>query len=439
MAGKEGGSIDVHQKLTDAYFANDDVYINMARESGVSLTELLESRIPPKERSRLGASVVEVMMWHRNKVDLIGRGYSNSSPVNKVGDFTNETFNKSVDAKFFWEFNEDQYCRTLQTGASPEELASISPDTRNPGETDRLSSLAGLAENTAENQWDEQPMILSKQWQPQIDYRRIVSRVQNTSRRTVRIPYNTTEEDPNEMDVTPEGVAPLVVELGYSRETLNFTGYGATLIATDDYLLDNQTTAEAIREEVMKLGMRRREALFHSLIRLAVEKCQSSNVIDFGSGIKENDWQQFRKKYENYAMNTMLGSDLSISQWETMYFGVGQNRQVTMDFFARRGTGSNPTQLNNQPAIPDYGWITREKTYFNSESSVNIGGVNIGPSRQFLITFDKRHTLRVWFRRGLSQDEMQRVPDERKMKRHLHTDVGYVCPDFHSIWCVHWG
>ena len=445
-----GGAVDRYKKLSEDYFKRPDIYGRAARKKGMSRMEFLETRIPIEERDQGGASALEIVMWHRSKVQLIGRGYSQSSPLIDVGDFTSEQFNKTTDAKLFWEFAEDSYCGCLQTGASPEELANISPDRRNPETMDRLETLAGLSENTAENPYDEQPMILSKQWEPQIDYRRVVARVQNTSRQTVRIPYNTTEEggddgEINEQDITPEGVAPLVVELGYSRDTLDFNGYGATLIATDDYLLDNQTTAEAIREEVMKLGMRRREALFHELILLVASKVKTARSIDFTSsagytdGLTQENWNKFRKVYENYAMNIMIGGPNSISEWETMYFGVGGNQTVTMDFFARKGRGSNPMVLNNQPSIPDYGWINREKTLFNSSSdTISIGEETNVDADQFLITFDRRHTLRVWFRRGLAQDEMERVPGERKMKRHLHTDVGYIVPDEHSIWMVNW-
>ena len=447
--GQEGGTIDRHEKLTESYFKNPAPYRKLARKRGVSETELLESRIPPKHRSKIGASVVEVMMWHRHKVDLLSRGYSNASPVNEIGDLTSEEFNKTTDAKLYWEWNEDSFCRTLQMGCSPEELAEISPDTRNPGDQkDRLATLAGLGANTAENPYDEQPMILSKQWSPQIDYRRIVSRVQNTSRQTVRIPYNTTEEgDVEEMDVTPEGVAPLVVELGYSRQTLDFTGYGATLIATDDYLLDNQTTAEAIREEVMKLAMRRREALFHSLIIEVYIKRPSANFMWLGTDttgeISSAKWNLFRKKYENYNMDLMLGTPLAISDWEDMYFGTGGDRTVTMEFFARRGRGTSPGQLNETPTIPDYGWVSREDTKY-VDTAANIGTVDgaVVPSgrtiERFVITFDRRHTLRVWFRRGLAQDEMERIPGERKMARHFHTDVGYIVPDANGIWMGAW-
>lgn len=420
---KEGGSIDKHKKLTEAYFANPGKVGLLARKYGMSVMDYLESQISPKDRSTLGASVVEVMMWHRTGADLIGRGYARSSPLTKIGNFTNEEFNKTADSKLFWDFQEDTYCRTLQTGASPEELAVIPVGI--PANTeDRLSSLAGLSENTAENPYDEQPMRLSRQWEPQIDYRRIVARVQNTSRQTVRIPYNTTEEgEVEEMDVVPEGVRPLVVELGYSRETLDFTGYGATLEATDDYLLDNQTTAEAIREEVAKLGMRRRETMFFQIIRMIYDACPSGNVTQLGGNeLTEESWNLFRKLYENYAMNIMLGTSKAITKWENMYFGVGSAKTVTMDFFARRGTGGSPGVLNNQPSIPDYGWVTREKNKFVDTTTGN------GNNGLFLLTFDKRYTVRVWFRRGLAQDEMERVPGERKMRRHLHTDVGHIVP-----------
>ena len=446
MAGKEGGAIDKHEQLTDSYFKNPGAYQKLAYERGVSVMELLESRIPPKERSKLGASVVEVMMWHRHKVDLIGRGYSGSSPINKVGNFTNDQFNKTDDAKLFWEFNEDSYCRTLQTGASPQELASAPAVGRNPESTERLSTISGLQQQTAENPYDEQPMTLSRKWEPQIDYQRIVASVKNTSRTIVRIPYNTTEEgDPEEMDVTPEGVAPLVVELGYDRETLDFTGYGATIIATDEYLLDNQTTAEAIREEVMKLGMRRREALFHSLIVLAAKSVPTSNRYYLGGddqGCSAEKWNQFRKVYENYAMNIMLGNNESVSEWEDMYFGVDTAKTITMDFFARRGSGSNPSVLNNQPSIPDYGWVNREKTVYNSDD-VTIAGVQLisADGARFIVTWDRGYGLKVWFRRGLTQDEMERVPGERKMRRHLHTDVGFIAPvdGLPSFYLGYWG
>ena len=378
---KEGGSIDKHQALTDDYFKDSkspDRYKNAARRAGVSEAEYLETRIPPKDRSSTGASVVEVMMWHRKKVDLVGRGYAASCQLNKIGNFTSDQFNKSPEAKLFWEWNEDGFSRTLQTGVSPQQLNNISPDSRaprkNPKATDRLSSVYGLSAQSAENPYDEQPMILTRQWDPMIDYTRIVASVQNTSRSVVRIPYNTTEEDPvEEMDVVPEGVAPLVVELGYTEDTLGFTGYGATLIATDEYLLDNQTRAEAIREEVAKLGMRRREALFHSLAVEIFDNGHSSRVFD-ATGQTDNEitseqWNLFRKSYENYQMQIMLGTPKSISAWEDMYFGVGQDKTVTMDFFARRGAGANPANLNMQPAIPDYGWISREKTRFIDDTT----------------------------------------------------------------------
>ena len=417
--GQEGGSVDPHEKITELYFNNPGRAALLAQKSGMHVMDWLECQINPKHRSKLGASVVEVMMWNKTGAELIGRGYAQSSPLVKMGNFTSESFNKTPEAKLFWDFQEDTFCRTLKTGASPQELADIRV-----GSNDRLASLAGLEEQTAENPYDEQPMRVSQKWEPQIDYRRIVARVQNTSRQTVRIPYNTTEEgEVEEMDTVPEGVRPLVVELGYERETLGFNGYGATIEATDDYLLDNQTTAEVIREEVAKLGMRRRETLFFELIGLAYDETPSGNVTQLGSGeLSEENWRLFTMLYENYQLNVMLGTSKAIAKWETMYFGVGSNKTVTMEFFARRGTGGTPGVLNNQPAIPDYGWVTREGEKFVDKTE------NSGQNGLFLQTMDRRYALRVWFRRGLAQDEMERVAGERKMRRHLHTDVGYIVP-----------
>ena len=439
--GQAGGAPDHHAVLSDDYFPNPDKYRLAAKNAGVSEMEFLETRIPPKNRSKAGASVVEVMMWHKKKVDLVGRGYSRSCAAEDIGDFTSDNFNKSVEAKLFWEWNEDSFCRTLQTGCSPSDLDNgrVNIDSRMPQKTtERLSSVSGLNEGSAENPYDEQPMMLTQQWEPQIDYRRIVASVDNTSRSVVRIPYNTTEEgEVNEMDVVPEGVAPLIVELGYSEETLRFTGYGATLRATDEYLLDNQTRAAAIREEVMKLALRRREALFHSLIREIYDNCPSSHFKKY-SQLTASNWNEFRKVYENYQMRRMLGTPSAISEWEDVYFGVGGNRTVTMDFFARRGRGNNPGVLNNQPSIPDYGWVSREKNRFKDlAASEDLPG-RTNEAQRYVMTFDERHTIKVWFRRGLQQDEMARDPETRKMSRHFHTDVGYYVPDANSIWLVGW-
>ena len=65
-------------------------------------------------------------------------------------------------------------------------------------------------------------------------------------------------------------------------------------------------------------------------------------------------------------------------------------------------------------------------------------GEGSAPSGGWVMTFDRRYTIRVWFRRGLTQDEMQRIPNERKMARHFHTDVGFFVPDPNSIWFFIW-
>ena len=149
----QSGQADYHKQLADDYFPNPDKYRKAAVESGMTETELLESRIPPRHRSRSGASVVEVMMWHqKDGLDVVQRGYSNACSMIDYGNFTSDEYNKTTEAKLFWEWNEDAYLRTLETGCSPYELDHMPNAGRMPDNpTERLSSVSELAAQSPEN------------------------------------------------------------------------------------------------------------------------------------------------------------------------------------------------------------------------------------------------------------------------------------------------
>ena len=161
------------------------------------------------------------------------------------------------------------------------------------------------------------------------------------------------------MKITPEGTDPPIMQLDYSQELVGFMAYGLALEATYDFLMSNQTRAQAIMNAVDEIAIAYRTMIFEQVVKSIKEARPAGNAIA-GSSLTMDDWLTFRKKFTHYSLDVVLGDNDSITEWEKVVFGLG-TQDITLAYLALFWEGmvpmaKTPMLLNRQPSIPDYGW-----------------------------------------------------------------------------------
>ena len=118
-----------------------------------------------------------------------------------------------------------------------------------------LNTLAEIKPGTAMNLYDDTDFYRAKQFGPIIDYRDIIGMSEATISDAIR--KNKYNNSPSErmMKITPEGTDPPIMQLDYSTEIVGFMAYGLALEATYDFLMSNQTRAQAIMNAVDEIAI----------------------------------------------------------------------------------------------------------------------------------------------------------------------------------------
>ena len=400
------------EDMLEEFDKNGRGIIQAARTDEMHLTDYLTKVTKPNKDDDL--SPVDWMLW-KYGFECHDAGYTPSSRLAELGDWSDKDFDNTPAACLFYEKIGDRYAKTMYRALSDQQL-DIQRGT--------LNTLAEIKPGTAMNLYDDTDFYRAKQFGPIIDYRDIIGMSEATISDAIR--KNKYNNSPSErmMKITPEGTDPPIMQLDYSTEIVDFMAYGLALEATYDFLMSNQTRAQAIMNAVDEIAIAYRTMIFEQVVKMVKNARPTGNTVA-GSSLTIDDWLDFRKKFTHYSLDVVLGDNDSITEWEKVVFGLG-TQDITLAYLALfwQGMvpgGRTPMLLNRQPAIPDYGW------YPDLASSLVANE---------LLVFDRARSSKVYFRRNLDQDETVRDPKDAKMTRYFRNQVATDVPDPNGIYTL---
>ena len=400
------------EDMFEEFDKNSKGVIRAARSDEMHLTDYLNKVTIPNKDDEL--SPVDYMLW-KYGFECHDAGYTPSSPLSALGDWSDKDFDNSPPACLFYEKIGDRYAKTMYRGLTDQQLDI---------QRASLNTLAEIKPGTAMNLYDDTDFYRAKEFGPIIDYRDIIGMSEATISDAIR--KNKYNNSPSErmMKITPEGTDPPIMQLDYSEEIVGFMAYGLALEATYDFLMSNQTRAQAIMNAVDEIAIAYRTMIFEQVVKMIKNARPAGNAVD-GDSLTLDAWLDFRKKFTHYSLDIVLGDDNSITEWEKVVFGLGK-ADITLAYLALfwQGMvpgGRTPMLLNRQPAIPDYGW------YPDLAST-------LVPNE--LLCFSRARSSKVYFRRNLDQDETVRDPKDAKMTRYFRNQVATDVPDPNGIYTL---
>ena len=400
------------EDLFEEFDRNSRDVIRAARSEEMHLTDYLNKMTIPNKDD--GLEAIDWMLW-KYGFECHDAGYTPSSRLNELGDWSDKNFDNTPSAWLFYEKIGDRYAKTMYRGLTDHQLDI---------QRASLNTLAEIKPGTAMNLYDDTDFYRAKQFGPIIDYRDIIGMSEATISDAIR--KNKYNNSPAErmMKITPEGTDPAIMQLDYSEEIVGFMAYGLALEATYDFLMSNQTRAQAIMNAVDEIAIAYRTMIFEQVVKQIKAALPAGNAIK-PEQLTIDDWLDFRKNFTHYSLDVVLGDNNSITAWEKVVFGLGST-DITLAYLALFWEGMvpggrTPMLLNRQPAIPDYGW------YPNLAESL---------VKNELLAFDRGRSSKVYFRRNLDQDETVRDPKDAKMTRYFRNQVATDVPDPNGIYTL---
>lgn len=221
------------------------------------------------------------------------------------------------------------------------------------------------------------------------------------------------------MQELAEGTEPRLFEIIRDTQQFEMTDYRAGIEATDSFLNDPQVRASDITEAVEQIAIGHRIVLLRKACKTIVDACPSSHVFNAKTGVDNPylgitynkgrmDWPRysyFRKLAGSaYVYDCAIGNEKSITSLENMTVTDGTN--ITFASWTMM-PNSRVENFNEDEVSLGYGWVDNNaETGFNDDE---------------LIFFQKMTTLGYVQRMGMDQDELERVPGPRKVRRWLGT------------------
>ena len=400
------------EEMLDVFDSDCNKVISACRTEGMHLTDYLEKYTIQNKDDEL--SQVDYMLWQYG-FECFDAGYTPSSPLSGLGDWSDPDFERTPPARLFYEKIGDRYAKTMYRTLTDQQM-DVQRGT--------LNTLAEVKPGTAMNLYDDSDFYRAKQFGPIIDYRDIIGMSEATIADAIR--KNKYNNSPSErmMKITPEGTDPAIMQLDYSQDLVGFMAYGLALEATYDFLMSSQTRAQAIMNAVDEIAIAYRTMIFEQVVKAIKDACPAGNKID-GTSLTMDAWLDFRKKFTHYSLDVVLGDNDSITEWEKVVLGL-DSKDLTAAYLMMLWSGMGlmgrtPMLLNRQPAVPDYGW------YPDLAST-------LVPNE--LLTFERMRSSKVYFRRTLDQDETVRDPKEAKMTRYFRNQLATDVPDPNGIFTL---
>ena len=273
--------------------------------------------------------------------------------------------------------------------------------------------------------YDEAP-IRAPQIAPGFDFMELVAFSRTISEDRYRIPQWRNRQAEQIMQEVAEGTEPKLFEITRDETEVAMRNYRAGIEATDSFLNDNQTRAMDITNAIEEIAIGHRIALLNAVCKLLNDSVPSGNVYTSGNvhGITHEsgqmdypNWNVFLKRFGNaYIPNTTIGNSTAITSLELMSMSAG-DQNISFGNWSMV-PNSNIRNLNGDFTQMNYGWV--------DDSS-------IGFTNTKLITFQRETTIVYVQRRGMDQDEMERVPGPRKTRRWLGTQSTFGLRDANGL------
>ena len=283
------------------------------------------------------------------------------------------------------------------------------------------NSLAPIESNTVWRPIREESPFRQPQIAPAFDFRNILAFARRIPEDQFRLNKLTNAEGEQMMQVLAEGTEPRLFELARSKELFEMSNYRAGIEATDSFLNDPQVRASDITNAVEEIAIGHRIILLRDAAKLITDRTPSGNNTDSmgtiagvphaAGKVSYAHWTDFMTKFGTaYRGDCALGNPTSITALKLMSITDGQN--LSLGSWSML-PNSNVEDFNGDMMRLGYGWIDDDTA------------TGFTPNK--LWVFQKATTLGYVQRMGMDQDEIERVPGPRKVRRWLGTE---------SLFCI---
>ena len=254
---------------------------------------------------------------------------------------------------------------------------------------------------------------------PAFDFRNLLAFARRIPEDQFRLNRLTNDKSEQVMQVLAEGTEPKLFEMKRGSDIWKMTEYRAGIEATDSFLNDPQVRAADITNAVEEIAIGHRIMLLRDAVKLITgTPLVTGRAYTSGgqiAGVKHEmgrvsypHWEDFKTKFGTaYGFDSVIGNEKSIIAFKLMSITDGQN--LSLGSWSMM-PNTNITDWNGDMTNFGYGWV---------DDPENVTGLGT----DFKIwAFQRATTIGYIQRSGMDQDEIERVPGPRKVRRWLGTE-----------------
>lgn len=387
--------------------------LDRARESDMPTDGYCNARAAPTPESP--GSAVDFLLYNSG-VRMVDTFNVPSSKMDDLPDIIPEQGEKVEPlAQMMNAYWDEAYYRTLMTGQKA------------------ATSLAPIESNTIWRQIREERPFREPAIDPAFNFMELLAFSRRIREDQYRLNKWKNASKEQMMQELAEGTEPRLFEIERDKKVFEMTDYRAGIEATDSFLNDPQVRASDITEAVESIAIGHRIILLRKACKTIVDACPTGNVFNAKTGPPANpyldvtykqgrmDWPRYTlfrtKSGTAYTFDCAIGNEPSILSLDNMSISDGAN--ITFGSWAT-AQGSNVRKFNGNGMSLGYGWVDKD--------------AETGFSDNKLWFFQKMSTLGFVQRMGMDQDELERVPGPRKVRRWLGTSSLFCDIDTNGIW-----
>lgn len=386
--------------LLSEWKSDPQAIMDQARESDMPTDGYCNARAAPTPESP--GSAVDFLLYNSG-VRMVDTFNVPSSKMDDLPDIIPEQGAKVEPlAQMMNAYWDEAYNRTLMTGKKA------------------ATSLAPIETNTIWRPIREEMPFRQPQIAPNFNFMKILAFSRRIREDQYRLNKWANKSKEQMMQELAEGTEPRLFELERDKKQFEMIDYRAGIEATDSFLNDPQVRASDITNAVEEIAIGHRIILLRKACKTIVDACPTGNVFNAKTTLVENpylgityakgrmDWPRYSyfKKLSGSAYNydCAIGNEKSITSLENMTVTDGTN--ITFASWTMM-PNSRVENFNEDEISLGYGWVDKD--------------AETGFADDKLWFFQKMTTLGFVQRMGMDQDELERVPGPRKVRRWLGT------------------
>lgn len=406
------------QELLDEFRSDPEGIFQRADEYEIPHDQFIRAYSPPTQE--FPGSAVDFLLFNEgirmvNTFDLPSTRVRDLPEIDPVGGVT-DPMGKAVVA-----FLDESYNRTLHTGIRAANVSSLT---------------AGGAWRPYFDEMPERTPDIA----PGFNFLDITAFTRSISEEDYRIPEWKNRKSEQVLQEIAEGTEPKLFEITRNVRTARMRNYRGGIEMTDSFMNDNQTRAADITNAVEEIGIGHRIELLTQAGKQIKDNLPSGNVYDAkGAILGSTDpaagtliyphWITFLKQFRSaYAANVTVGLPDAITALELMSMQGTQMGQsggsITYGQWAMV-PNTNIRNLNGDNAAMSYGYIDDE--------------TGTGFEENHLYSWQRDRGIIYVQQTGMDQDEMERVPGPRKVRRWLGTKSTMAVRDPEAIRDIDFG